>query len=592
MTESSQWCRAACLALALLPEPAGSAPYAYITESAASNVKVVDTASQAVVANIRVGALPFGVAVSVGTSRVYVTNLADGTVSVIDALSNAVIATIAVGSSPTGVVVNSAGTRVYVANTGEGSPSDTVSVIDTASNTVTATIRAGSGPTGLALSLDGSRLYVANALSETITVVDTASQTVQATVPLGSAPFGVALDATRSRLYAALRDRVAVVDTASHAIVGTVSVGGGALGIAVDPAGARAYVANAGSPEAPGNTVSVIDTSTLAVVATVQVGSMPHGVAVHPIAGRVYVTNFGSGTVSVIDSAANSVAATISSGPGPVSFGSFIGVASSGAAPANYQALWWRAPAASESGWGVNITHQGDTLFATWFTYDTDGSGLWLVMSNGEKTGAGTYSGALYRTTGPAFDASPWNPSQVVVTPVGTATFAFSSADSGTFTYTVNGVTQMKPITRQVFASVPTCTAGGAPGTTPNYSDLWWRSPAGAESGWGVNIAHQGDILFATWFTYATGGRGQWLVMSNGARTAPGTYSGALYRTTGPAFSANPWNPSQVTVTPVGTATFTFGDSNSGTFAYTVDGISQTKPITRQAYATPPTVCR
>ncbi|HEX4782635.1 MAG TPA: hypothetical protein VH301_17895, partial [Usitatibacter sp.] len=37
--------------------------------------------------------------------------------------------------------------------------------------------------------------------------------------------------------------------------------------------------------------------------------------------------------------------------------------------PFNVQGLWWRSPAGSESGWGVNITHQSNTLFATWFTY-------------------------------------------------------------------------------------------------------------------------------------------------------------------------------------------------------------------------------
>ena len=44
----------------------------------------------------------------------------------------------------------------------------------------------------------------------------------------------------------------------------------------------------------------------------------------------------------------------------------------------NYQDLWYAAPAESESGWGMNFTHQGDTIFATWFTYDVDGSPLWL----------------------------------------------------------------------------------------------------------------------------------------------------------------------------------------------------------------------
>jgi hypothetical protein len=107
-----------------------------------------------------------------------------------------------------------------------------------------------------------------------------------------------------------------------------------------------------------------------------------------------------------------------------------------------------------------------------------------------------------------------------------------------------------------------------------------------------VNITHQGDILFATWFTYGADGKGMWLVMSEGRLTAPGTYSGQLFRTTGPAFNANPWNPSAVSVTPVGNGTFTFTDANNGTFTYTVNGITQSKQITRQVYSTPATVCR
>jgi hypothetical protein len=78
---------------------------------------------------------------------------------------------------------------------------------------------------------------------------------------------------------------------------------------------------------------------------------------------------------------------------------------------------------------------------------------MWLVMSNGTSSGPGAYSGALYRTTGPAFSASPWDATKVAVTEVGRATLTFASPDSGTFTYTVNGVTQAKAIVRQVFST-------------------------------------------------------------------------------------------------------------------------------------------
>jgi hypothetical protein len=254
------------------------------------------------------------------------------------------------------------------------------------------------------------------------------------------------------------------------------------------------------------------------------------------------------------------------------------------------QGLWWKD--ASESGWGVNLTQQGEVLFATWFTYDENGHGLWLVMSNGERVGDASYQGTLYRMRGPAFNAMPFDPSRVAATSVGTASFSFTDADHGLFRYTVNGVAGSKAITRQVFSTLtPACTFGGEPGALPNYQDLWW-SRGGAESGWGLNVTHQGDTLFVTWFTYAGDGSGQWLVGSSFARTGNGTYAGTLYRTDGPPFDSAVWNPANVALAAAGHATLSFSDADNGTFTYTLDGISQSKPIARQVFATPKTTCR
>jgi hypothetical protein len=113
-----------------------------------------------------------------------------------------------------------------------------------------------------------------------------------------------------------------------------------------------------------------------------------------------------------------------------------------------------------------------------------------------------------------------------------------------------------------------------------------------------VNITHQGDTLFATWFTYAAGGtamapaKGMWVVMSAGVKTAPGVYTGDLYTTTGPSITAVPWDPSLVMRNVVGSGTFTFSDANNGVFSYTVNGIMQSKPITRLVYAAPATMCK
>ena len=257
---------------------------------------------------------------------------------------------------------------------------------------------------------------------------------------------------------------------------------------------------------------------------------------------------------------------------------------------ANYQGLWWRSPAGAENGWGLNLTHQGEVLFGTWFTYDTDGSQMWLVMPSSTRSGEAAWTGDLYRTTGPAFNLTPWS-GAITPASMGTATFTFTDSNNGTFTHTMGGVASVKPITKQVFSIAPSCVAGVPHTATPNYQALWWASPPGSEDGWGLNIAHQGDIFFMTWFTYATSGRGQWIVMPEGRLTAPGIYSGDLFRTTGPAYNLAPW-AGPVTAIPVGRGTFTFNGPDNGSFAYTVDGISQAKPITRQVFAAPQTTCR
>ncbi len=258
----------------------------------------------------------------------------------------------------------------------------------------------------------------------------------------------------------------------------------------------------------------------------------------------------------------------------------------------NYGGLWWNAPAFSEPGWGIGIAHQGDTVFASWFTYDLDGSPLWMVVA-ATPTAPNVYAGTLYRATGPAFSAMPFDPAQVKGTAVGTATFTFTDSDNAIFAYTIGGPTQTKNITREVFAApVPVCTWGAQPdlALASHFQDLWWAAPAGAESGWGVNLTHQGDVIFATWFTYGQDGKPLWLVV-RAEKTAASAYSGRLFTARGPPFNVLPFDPAKVVATEVGTASFVFADGNHATFAYTVNGVEQTKLITREVFAPPGTVC-
>jgi Vacuolar protein sorting-associated protein 62/Insecticidal Crystal Toxin, P42 len=257
-----------------------------------------------------------------------------------------------------------------------------------------------------------------------------------------------------------------------------------------------------------------------------------------------------------------------------------------GAQDTSYQGLWWNSPAESESGWGINVAHQGDTIFATWFTYDATGDGWWLSMT-ANKIADRSYAGILIETGGPAFNAVPFDPTKVTRTVVGSGMLSFRDEDNGTFSYTVKGVSQTKSLTRQVFGPLPSCNYVSKPefAATTNYQDLWWVA-GGAESGWGINLTHQGDSIFATWFTYDADGTPLWLSVTAG-RTAPRVYSGELIRTRGPAFNAVPFDPKLVTRTVVGNATFTFTNGSAGTFAYTVNGVTQTKTLARQLFSPP-----
>ena len=76
--------------------------------------------------------------------------------------------------------------------------------------------------------------------------------------------------------------------------------------VAITPDGTRAYAAGGFGP----GPISVIETASNSVVATIPVGG--NAVAITPNVTRAYVTNAENpGTVSVIDTATNSLVATI-----------------------------------------------------------------------------------------------------------------------------------------------------------------------------------------------------------------------------------------------------------------------------------------
>lgn len=250
----------------------------------------------------------------------YVTNSGDNTVSVIDTATNTVTAAVPARNSPYEISTSPAGTEVYVANWGSG----TVSVIDTFENNVTATVDTGASPGGVAVSPDGTAVYVTDVVSNTVSVIDTSTSSVTATVNVGNYPAGIAVSPDGTGVYVtntgnieAPGNSVYVINTLDYSTE-AVSVGRGPSGVAVTPDGKKVYVSNSDD-----GTVSVIDTAANTAAATVNVGNSSWGVAVNPAGTQVYVANLGDieanldGYVSVIDTATDRVIATVPAGKEP-----------------------------------------------------------------------------------------------------------------------------------------------------------------------------------------------------------------------------------------------------------------------------------
>ncbi|MCB1588151.1 MAG: hypothetical protein KDI56_04560, partial [Xanthomonadales bacterium] len=175
----------------------------------------------------------------------------------------------------------------------------------------------------------------------------------------------------------------------------------------------------------------------------------------------------------------------------------------------NYSYTWWNP---EQAGWGLNLQHQGALLYGTWYTYADDGQVMFLTVE-ALPAEDGSFTGPVFRVAGTPFQLIDGSPAFTAVTEVGSARLSFSGNDALSFDYSVNGVTQSRQLQRFVFdAAPPVCvnTLESRAGAD-NYSDLWWNP---TEAGWGLTLAHQGDVIFLLWYTYGEGGRDQWISAS------------------------------------------------------------------------------
>lgn len=163
--------------------------------------------------------------------------------------------------------------------------------------------------------------------------------------------------------------------------------------------------------------------------------------------GAKSVTRVGSGTLSFADGNAGVFNYNVN-GVGMTRNIRRLTLATGTVPPAiDYSDLWWNA---GESGWGVALAQEYGTIVATLFTYDAGGNPVWYVATPCIVTGSGC-TGDVYRVAGGTGPTVAWNGSNKVVARVGSISFSFADAATGTMSYSIDGAAGSRQIVRQNF---------------------------------------------------------------------------------------------------------------------------------------------
>jgi YVTN family beta-propeller protein len=330
----------AALAAPLPSKADGGAPnLAYVAGGGTNggDLVVIDIGKRRVTGHVTLGGAPQGVVLSPDGRFAYVAQSAANRVAVVDTRSQRVAGTLPTGPGPVSLVLGFAGSKpiLYVAD----SSGNTVTVLDLDAQRTLATIPVGQHPTGLALAgpdtgirtPNDSELYVAAAGSNTVSVISAAQRQVVATLPVPGGPVGVVVPPTGGVAYVSTSaGTVVALALADRRVLGTVlHMPGGALGtMDYDAVTGQIYVPEATTgvvavlrPVAVGGngsaTVSAAPAFPTEPVRRLQFGGGPAAVAITFDGAYGFVAERDAGRVAMLDVGSRQLLATIAVGGAP-----------------------------------------------------------------------------------------------------------------------------------------------------------------------------------------------------------------------------------------------------------------------------------
>ncbi|KQN27296.1 hypothetical protein ASF00_13275 [Sphingomonas sp. Leaf34] len=300
----------------------------YTSDQFSNTVSVIDPSTNTLLGVIKLGdqtpanlsplykgqLLVHGMGFSPDRKTLAVISIGSNSVTFIDTATNAVKHTTYVGRSPHEAFFRPDGREVWVAVRGE----DYIQVLDGKTFAPTTRIPVPNGPGMTIFSPNGKYGYVCSSFSPETVVIDTASKKIVGRVKQAS-PFCPDIAATPDgkQVWLTLKDvgKVMVFDAKPpFAVLKTFDTGAitNHVNIARTKAGQFAYV-TVGTE----NVVKVFRTTDFVQVASIPVGALPHGLWPSGDGSRIYVGLENADAVAAIDTASNTVIATIPIGQGP-----------------------------------------------------------------------------------------------------------------------------------------------------------------------------------------------------------------------------------------------------------------------------------